>query len=71
MDLYLYAVRFFGSLLLAICVVYLHSWYRYRKYKFPPSPPGRLPLIGHSHLLPTLFPGDKTAEWGMQFHEMV
>lgn len=38
-----------------------------RKYKFPPSPPGRLPIVGHSHLLPKQFPGDKAKEWGVSF----
>jgi hypothetical protein len=65
MDLYVYSVRIFSSLFLTICVAYVYSWHQYRKYKFPPSPPGRLPVIGHSHLLPKLFPGDKTKEWGI------
>jgi len=65
MDAYAVAARLFCSFLVTICVGYLYSWHQYRKYKFPPSPPGRLPVIGHAHLLPKTFPGDKTKEWGI------
>ncbi len=44
--------------------VFLKTFGSHKKYKFPPSPPGRLPLIGHSHLFPKSFTGDKAKEWG-------
>ena len=53
-----------------IGLVYLYSWHRYRQYNFPPSPKGRLPIIGHAHLLPKRLPGDKAKEWGIQTSEM-
>ena len=64
MDLYVNGMRLLCSILVTICVAYIYSWHQYRKYKFPPSPPGRLPIIGHSHLLPKRMPGHKTKEWG-------
>lgn len=53
-----------GALLLVIAIVIIQDVARSRKYKFPPSPPGRLPLIGHGHLMPKQFTGDKAKEWG-------
>jgi hypothetical protein len=55
--------------LVSLCITYVYSWAKYRKYKFPPSPPGRLPLIGHAHLLPKSFPGDKAKEWGISLEK--
>jgi hypothetical protein len=52
------------SIVVTVCVAQLLFWGQYRKYKFPPSPPGRLPIIGHAHLLPKRLPGDKAKKWG-------
>ena len=52
------------GLIIAVSAAQIISWFQYRKYKFPPSPPGRLPLIGHAHLMPKRFPGDKAKQWG-------
>jgi hypothetical protein len=60
--LFVYAL---AAVVLSIGVLQVYSWNQYRKYKFPPTPPGRLPLIGHAHLMPKRFPGDKAKEWGM------
>jgi hypothetical protein len=57
-------IRFLLSVVSIIVVGYAYSFNRCRKYKFPPSPPGQLPIIGHAHLLPKTFAGDKTKEWG-------
>jgi hypothetical protein len=64
MEYTYWATHAIGAVILTVVVSYLYSWNYYRKYKFPPSPPGRLPLIGHAHLMPNQFPGDKTKEWG-------
>ena len=53
-----------AAVVISICLVQIHSWNQYRKYKFPPRPAGRLPIIGHAHLMPKRFPGDKAKEWG-------
>jgi hypothetical protein len=55
-------IRLLLSVVSVIVVGYAYSFNR--KYKFPPSPPGQLPIIGHAHLLPKTFAGDKTKEWG-------
>ena len=67
MDYWYWAVHTLLAIALTIVVGYTYSWNHYRKYKFPPSPPGRLPFIGHAHLMPSKFPGDKTKEWGKEF----
>jgi hypothetical protein len=64
MEYEYWVLRILLSIALTIFVGYAYSWNHYRKYKFPPSPPGRLPIIGHAHLMPNSFPGDKTKEWG-------
>jgi hypothetical protein len=64
MEYQYWVLRVLLSIALTIVVGYVYSWNHYRKYKFPPSPPGRLPIIGHAHLMPNKFPGDKTKEWG-------
>ena len=65
MDLITLLLQSLAVALVIPVLGYVYVWQKYRKYKFPPTPPGRLPIIGHSHLLPKRFPGDKTKEWGM------
>jgi hypothetical protein len=53
------------SLVIVTVIVYWWSSRSSPQYIFPPSPPGRLPIVGHNHLFPKQFPGEKTKEWGM------
>ncbi|KAK5328815.1 hypothetical protein LTR93_002600 [Exophiala xenobiotica] len=52
------------TLTVGIYTVRTAQWHR--RYKFPPSPPGRLPIVGHSWVLPKEFHGDKVKEWADQ-----
>ncbi|OIW35202.1 cytochrome P450 [Coniochaeta ligniaria NRRL 30616] len=55
-----------AALLLLIAIFVAKAFPRHGRYKFPPSPPGRLPIIGHSHLFPKEFTGHKAKEWGCE-----
>lgn len=51
--------------LLLVAIFAATIFRRYGRFKFPPSPPGWLPIIGHSHLFPIKgFTGDKAKAWG-------
>ena len=63
-SIQLFLLLFTSVLLVAIYLVRQLQWHQ--KYRFPPSPPGRLPFVGHSRLMPTEFHGDKSKEWGMK-----
>ena len=52
-------------IVVALIVYIVKASLQHVRYKFPPSPPGRLPVIGHNHLFPKQFTGDKAKEWGL------
>lgn len=59
------AIPLFGALVILFLAVLGFQYVSgSSKYKFPPSPPGRLPIVGHAHLMPKDFPGEKTKAWG-------